>query len=89
VGESEQEEVGREQARKYHLFTAETSLDWARDLELVEGQSTLREEFLSNRETTIGQKALGLNAGMFLFVVVSATNKKVILCALCASTLGK
>jgi len=38
-------------------------------------QSTQREEVSPNRETTIGQKASGLYADKFLFVVVSRQTK--------------
>ncbi len=45
--------------------TAETSLDAARDPEPVEGQSTQREGFLPNQETTIGQKTPSLEEAGF------------------------
>jgi len=54
----------------------------------AETQSTQREEFLSNGETTIGHNASVLNPDMFLFVVVSRQTKKAILCVLCASAVN-
>ncbi len=55
----------------------------------AETQSTQREEFLPNRETTIGQNLLVFNGDKFLFVVVSRQTKKGNLCDLCASAVIK
>ncbi len=42
----------------------------------AEALSSRSEEFLPNRETTIGQKAVSIKRDMFLFVVVSRQTKK-------------
>jgi len=57
-------------------ITAEASLDWARDPELVEGQRAQRIKFFVCRETTTNKNVPQIRAVSFCPIVVSRLGKK-------------
>ncbi len=66
-------------------ITAEASLDWARDPELVEAQRAQRINFFVCRETTTNKNIPQIRAKSFCPIIVSRLGKKDFLSVLCVS----